>query len=93
MLGLNKLDLSSFSEYFDKRNKRAAKKKDLLKSKVDQVLHGEHEHYFSKKEYQANKHSARCKICGMLLSEYLAEERLKEKVNQLKSQREPIQDE
>lgn len=87
MLGLKKLDLGSISEYFDKRSKRSAKKKDLLKSRVDQVLHGDHEHYFSKQEYQANKHSARCKICGILLSEYLAEVRLKERVAQLQSGR------
>ena len=85
MFGLGKIDLSSVSEYFESRSKRASKKKDLYKSKVDQVLHGEHEHYFSKQEMHTNKNGARCKVCGLLLSEYIAEQQLKEKISALQS--------
>ena len=60
-------------------------KKDLFKSKIDHVLHVEHEHYFSKKEVlnfrkKKNKSSKsitepRCLICGLRLSQYRAEKR------------------
>ena len=83
MPGLSKLDMSSFSEYLDKKSKRAGKKKALLRSRVQQAFSGHHEHYFSKKDYVTDRNAARCKICGKLLSEYVAEEQLKKKVSLL----------
>jgi hypothetical protein len=75
--------MSSFSDYLDKKSKRAGKKKVLLRSKVQQAFTGDHEHYFSKKDYAKDRNAARCKVCGKLLSEYVAEEQLKKKVSQL----------
>ncbi|GMR05717.1 MAG: hypothetical protein BMS9Abin25_0292 [Gammaproteobacteria bacterium] len=46
------------------------KKTRMLKSKVDFALHGQHRHYFSKKESLDSTANPACKICGMLLSDY-----------------------
>jgi len=42
----------------------------MLKSKVDFALHGQHKHYFSKKESLDSLANPACKICGLLLSDY-----------------------
>lgn len=46
------------------------KKAKMFKSKVDFVLHGEHRHYFSKKDSLDSAANPACKVCGMLLSDY-----------------------
>jgi hypothetical protein len=51
------------------------KKTRMLKAKVDYVLHGQHKHYFSKKESQDPEVDPACKICGMLLSDLKIEKK------------------
>jgi len=64
------------------------KKTRMLKSKVDYVLHGQHRHYFSKKESLDPTVDPACKVCGMLLSDLkiqrkfeLLDKKIKEKIN------------
>jgi hypothetical protein len=40
----------------------------ILKSRIDYALHGEHDHYFNKKQSLDPTANPKCKICGMLLS-------------------------
>lgn len=51
------------------------KKTRMLKAKVDYVLHGQHKHYFSKKESLDSEVDPACKICGMLLSDLKVEKK------------------
>jgi len=64
---------SNFSEFIEQ-------KKRLFHSKVVYALHGEHEHYFSKRDVLKSKFGTRCKVCGILLSEYRTQKRF-EKMN------------
>ncbi|MCK5360060.1 MAG: hypothetical protein KAJ95_05505 [Gammaproteobacteria bacterium] len=56
------------------------KKTRMLKSKVDYALHGEHTHYFSKKESLDPTSNPKCKVCGLLLSDYKVQKKF-EKLN------------
>ena len=51
------------------------KKTRMFKAKVDYVLHGQHKHYFSKKESLDPEVDPACKICGMLLSDLKIEKK------------------
>ncbi|MFV1975919.1 MAG: hypothetical protein ACC651_09235 [Candidatus Scalindua sp.] len=85
MFGRNTGDSSTISEYFEKKSKLLQKKKSIFLSKVDQVLHGKHEHYFSKRDVQADGKIARCKICGILLSEFKVQQKVRDSSPLLKS--------
>jgi len=54
---------SNFSEYIEQKTR-------LFHSKVLYVLYREHEHYFSKRDVLKSVIGTRCKVCGILLSEY-----------------------
>ncbi|MFW2440118.1 MAG: hypothetical protein ACN4GR_12175 [Arenicellales bacterium] len=54
---------SNFSEFIEKKTR-------LFHSKVVYALHGEHEHYFSKRDVLNANMDTRCKVCGIRLSEY-----------------------
>ena len=56
-------EASSISMFVEKKTR-------MLKSKVDFALHGQHKHYFSKKESLDSLANPACKICGLLLSDY-----------------------
>jgi hypothetical protein len=54
---------SNFSEFIEQKTR-------LFHSKVVYALHREHEHFYSKSEVLNRDIDPRCKVCGMLLSEY-----------------------
>lgn len=85
MFGRNTDEFSTISEFIEKKNKLLHKKKKIIFSKVDQVLHGKHEHYFNKRDIQADIKIARCKICGILLSEFKVQQKIKDSSPLLKS--------
>ena len=64
---------SHFSEFIEQKTK-------LFHSKVVHALHREHEHYFSKNDVINRDIDPRCKVCGMLLSEFRTMKRF-EKLN------------
>lgn len=57
------------------------KKTRMLKSKVDYALHGDHVHYFNKKESLDPCCNPKCKVCGLLLSDLKVQNKL-EKLNE-----------
>ena len=72
MFGRNKnKEQSNFSEYIEQKTR-------LFHSKVVYALNREHEHYFSKRDALDSGIDARCKVCGMLLSEYRTQKRFEE---------------
>ena len=64
---------SDFSEFVEQRTR-------LLYAKLMYALDREHMHFFSTLDIQQNKADARCKVCGILLTEYRIQERF-EKMN------------
>lgn len=64
---------SNFSEFIEQKTR-------LFHSKVVYALHREHEHFYSKSEVLNRDIDPRCKVCGMLLSEYRTIKRF-EKLN------------
>ena len=64
---------SNFSEFIEQKTR-------LFHSKVVYALHREHEHFYSKSEVLNRDIDPRCKVCGMLLSEYRTMKRF-EKLN------------
>jgi hypothetical protein len=54
---------SNFSEFIEQKTR-------LFHSKVVYALNREHEHYYSKNEVLNRSIDPRCKVCGMLLSEF-----------------------
>ncbi len=64
---------SNFSEFIEQKTR-------LFHSKVVYALHREHEHYYSKNEVLNRDTDPRCKVCGMLLSEFRTTKRF-EKLN------------
>ena len=77
MFGRNDNEFSTVSEFIEKKSKSLQNKKDIFFSKVEQVLHGEHEHRFSKQDVLKMDKNARCKVCGMLLSEFIVQHKRK----------------
>ena len=73
MFGRSNQDFSTVSDFIEKKSKSLQNKKDIFFSRVEQVLHGEHEHQFSKKDAMNMDKNARCKVCGMLLSEFIVQ--------------------
>lgn len=49
------------------------KKARILRSRVDYALRADHRHYFSKADLKNPAATPRCKVCGMLLTEFKVE--------------------
>ena len=71
--GNKNMEHSNFSEFIEQKTR-------LFHSKVVYALHGEHEHFFSKRDVLNSSIGTRCKVCGILLSEYRTQKRF-EKMN------------
>jgi phage FluMu protein Com len=79
MFGRSSKETTSIvSEFFDKKSRQIQKKNKIFRSKVNQALHGEHRHYFSKQDVSALGQNARCKVCDMLLSEFRVQRRIED---------------
>jgi len=76
MFGHSKQETTTVSEYIEKKSRQIKKKKQIIRSKINYALHGEHKHYYSKQDVLANSENARCKVCGMLLSEFRVQKRI-----------------
>ena len=79
------LDTSSIVQYVDK-------KAHLFKAKRDHAKHGEHVHYFSKREVNTPGLDPHCKVCGMQLSELSLERKLEAATARFRAARESIKD-
>ena len=66
---------SIVSDFIDKKSKQIKKKNKIFRSKINHALHGEHRHYYSKQDVHTHGQNARCKVCGMLLSEFKVQRR------------------
>ena len=66
LFGKSSSEQSSISQLVGKKAK-------IFRSKVDYALRGEHRHYFSKADIYNPAAIPRCKVCGMLLSEFKVE--------------------
>ena len=51
MFGRNNNELSTVSEYIDKKSRLILKKKEIFRARIDYALHGEHQHYKCKLVY------------------------------------------
>lgn len=76
MFGHSNKETTTVSEYIEKKSRLIQKKKKIFRSKINYALHGEHRHYFSKQEVLTLDKNARCKVCGMLLSEFRVQHRI-----------------
>ena len=63
MFGRRTYEQYSFSKFVEHKTR-------LIRSKAVYALHREHKHYFSKSEVFNPNIDARCKVCGILLSEF-----------------------
>jgi len=85
MFGLSSKESTSVvSEYIEKKSKLIQKKNKIFRSKVNHAFRGEHRHYFSKKDLASQKQNARCKVCGILLSEFRVQRRFENWTTHLK---------
>ncbi|MFW2438694.1 MAG: hypothetical protein ACN4GR_04920 [Arenicellales bacterium] len=75
MFGNRNKETTTVSEYFEKKSKLIQKKNKIFKSRINHAIRGEHRHYFSKNDVAAQNMNARCKVCGMLLSEFRVQRR------------------
>ncbi len=89
MFRLNNNEISMISDFIEKKSKLLHKKSDLFFSKIDQVIHGQHEHYFSKQDVLTENQNARCMVCGMLLSEFKVQQKINTLAPLLKPRRKP----
>jgi len=85
MFGRSSKETTTVSEYIEKKSKLIQKKNKIFRAKVNHAIHGEHRHYFSKKDVAAQDLNARCKVCGMLLSEFRVQRRFENWTPDLKS--------
>ncbi len=76
---------TTVSEFFEKKSKLFRKKNKIFKSKIDHAIRGEHRHYFSKQDVAEKSQNARCKVCGMLLSELRVQRRFENWTPNLKT--------
>ena len=76
MFGRNNNETTTVSEYIEKKSRQIQKKKKFIRSKINYALSGDHKHYYSKQDVLANNENARCKVCGMLLSEFRVQKRI-----------------
>lgn len=91
MFERNSSEFSTISEFIEKKGKLLHKKKSILRAKIDQALNGKHEHFFHRHEVMAKNENARCKVCGMLLSEYKTEQKIKKLSPRLRSKNNPAE--
>lgn len=63
---------SNFSEFIEQKTR-------MFHSKVVYALNREHEHFFSKRDVLNGDIDTRCKVCGILLSEYRVQKRFEKK--------------
>ena len=66
LFGKSVTEQSSLSQH-------VVKKAKMFRSRLNYALHGEHRHYFSKADLSNPAATPRCKVCGMLLSEFKVE--------------------
>lgn len=78
----------STTEQSSSLTQRVGKKAKIFRSMVDYALRGDHRHYFSKEDLKNPAATPRCKVCGMLLTEFKVErkyaalnEEIRKKVN------------
>lgn len=76
MFGRNNSESSSISEYFGKKGKQLRKKNAIAMAKIEQAFRGRHQHYFSKQDVLSKHENARCKVCKMLLSEFIVQKKM-----------------
>ena len=76
MFGRSDKEATTVSEYIEKKSKQIKKKKQMIRSKINYALHGQHKHYYSKQDVLANGENAHCKVCDMLLSEFRVQKRI-----------------
>lgn len=76
MFGRKNNEATTVSEYIEKKSRQIQKKKNIIRSKINYALHGDHKHYYSKQDLLANNENARCRVCGMLLSEFRVQKRI-----------------
>ena len=76
MFGRKDNEATTVSEYIEKKSRQIQKKKNIIRSKINYALHGDHKHYYSKQDLLANNENARCRVCGMLLSEFRVQKRI-----------------
>lgn len=76
MFGRSKESTSAVSEFIGKKSKLIQKKNKIFRAKINFALRGEHRHYYSKQDVQALGKNSRCKVCGMLLSEFRVQRRI-----------------
>jgi phage FluMu protein Com len=80
MFGRNKKSDSAatetVSEFFDRKTEQLKQRKRILMSRIDHIVRGQHKHYFSKQDLLTKNHNARCKVCGMLLSEFRVQRKM-----------------
>jgi len=76
MFGRNGKETTTVSEYIEKKSRQIKKKKQIIRSKINYALHGNHKHYYSKQDVHEKNENARCKVCGMLLSEFRVQKRI-----------------
>jgi hypothetical protein len=76
MFGRSNQDFSTISDFIEKKSKSLQNKREIISSKLEQVFHGKHEHRFSKKDALKMNKNARCKVCGMLLSEFIVQHKM-----------------
>jgi len=62
----------------DSFSKFLVHKTRLIRSKAFYALHCDHKHYFSKSEVFDRNIDPRCKVCGILLSEFRASKKFEE---------------
>jgi len=66
------------TEQSSSMTQRVGKKAKMFRSKLDYALRGNHRHYFSKADLSDPSATPRCKVCGMLLSEFKVERKYAE---------------
>ena len=71
MFGRRTKEQSNFSEFVEHKTR-------LFRSKVVYALQREHEHYYSKSEVSNRSIDPRCKVCGILLSEFRTSKKFEE---------------
>ena len=71
MFGRRSYEQNSFSKFVGHKTR-------LIRSKAVYALHREHKHYFSKSEVFNRNIDPRCKVCGILLSEFRTSKKFEE---------------
>ena len=85
MFGRSSKETTSIvSDFIGKKSRQIQKKNKVFRSKINHALHGEHRHYFSKQDVHTHEQNARCKVCGMLLSEFKVQRRFENLSSHLK---------